>query len=98
MPRQMVQGIVKKETLIKKNRTQWLLKAGLRVFDPIHHEEYEEYKSGQIMVFNVSYIDARAITGLSLVIFILIPAFIVGLIYVILKLLIRKYDIHLFKK
>ena len=72
--------------------------AGLRVFDPLHHEEYEEYKSGQIMVFNVSYIEARASTGLSLVIFILIPAFIVGLIYVILKLLIRKYDIHLFKK
>lgn len=53
-------------------------------------EEYDKYKNGKIMVFNVSYIDARASTVLSLIIFILIPVFAVVLIYLVLKFLIKK--------
>lgn len=39
------------------------------------------------MVFNVSYIDARAFTGLSLAVLLVSPVFIIIFIYLVIKFL-----------
>ncbi|NRT87232.1 hypothetical protein [Clostridium beijerinckii] len=61
--------------------------AGLRVFGSSSKEEYDKYRNGQIMVFSVSYIDARAFTGLSLAVMLVSPVFIIIFIYLVIKFL-----------
>lgn len=63
--------------------------AGLRIFGNSSKEEYDKYRNGQIMVFNVSYIDARAFTGLSLAVFLVSPVFIIIFIYLVIKFLLN---------
>ncbi|NRT72109.1 hypothetical protein [Clostridium beijerinckii] len=79
--------IVGVESKDKKSEFGANVVAGLRVFGSSSKEEYDKYRNGQIMVFNVSYIDARAFTGLSLAAFLVSPVFIIIFIYLVIRFL-----------
>ncbi len=79
--------IVGVESKDKKSEFGANVAAGLRVFGSSSKEEYDKYRNGQIMVFNVSYIDARAFTGLSLAAFLVSPVFIIIFIYLVIRFL-----------
>ncbi|NSB14522.1 hypothetical protein [Clostridium beijerinckii] len=79
--------IVGVESKDKKSEFGANVVAGLRVFGSSSKEEYDKYRNGQIMVFNVSYIDARAFTGLSLAVLLVSPVFIIIFIYLVIRFL-----------